>query len=200
MTRPTPDAKSVFGRASEMPSPAARAAFLDDACAGHPAVRAEVETLLKALGRRRPVHALPGRPRRRDGALRRAGRRGGGDGRRPVHAPGADRRGRDGPGVRCRADAPGPPQGGAEGDQAGDGHPPGGRPVRGGAAGARAHGPPEHRQGVRRGGDRRRPPVLRHGAGEGRPDHRVRRRAPSHPEGPPRAVRAGVPGGPARAP
>ena len=45
---------------------------------------------------------------------------------------------------------PGPPQGGAEGPQAGHGHPPGGRPLRGRAAGAGDHGPPEHRQGVRR--------------------------------------------------
>jgi serine/threonine protein kinase/WD40 repeat protein len=50
MTSPTPDAKSVFGRAAEIASPRERAAFLDAECAGHPGVRAEVETLLKALG------------------------------------------------------------------------------------------------------------------------------------------------------
>jgi serine/threonine protein kinase len=50
MTSPTPDAKSVFGRAAEIASPRERAAFLDEACAGRPAVRAEVEDLLKALG------------------------------------------------------------------------------------------------------------------------------------------------------
>src|SRR5262245_59475789 len=44
-----PDVKSVFGRAVEIASPAERAAFLDEACAGHPAVRAEVEGFLKAL-------------------------------------------------------------------------------------------------------------------------------------------------------
>lgn len=50
MSSPTPDAKSVFGRAAEIPSPTERAVFLDQACAGHPAVRAEVDALLKALG------------------------------------------------------------------------------------------------------------------------------------------------------
>ena len=47
------------------------------------------------------------------------------------------------------------------------------RPVRGRAPGAGADGPPQHRQGARRRGDRRRPPVLRDGAGQGR------RRSPS---------------------
>jgi serine/threonine protein kinase/WD40 repeat protein len=50
MTNPTPDVQSVFGRAAEIASSAERAAFLDRACAGRPAVRAEVESLLKALG------------------------------------------------------------------------------------------------------------------------------------------------------
>ncbi|MFO0807733.1 MAG: serine/threonine-protein kinase [Gemmataceae bacterium] len=50
MNSSLPDAKSIFGRAAEISTPGERAAFLDDACAGHPAVRAEVETLLKALG------------------------------------------------------------------------------------------------------------------------------------------------------
>ncbi|MFO0848263.1 MAG: tetratricopeptide repeat protein [Gemmataceae bacterium] len=62
MIRPTPDAQSVFGRAAEISSPAARAAFLDDACAGHPAVRAEVDTLLKALGNAGSFMAHPAAP------------------------------------------------------------------------------------------------------------------------------------------
>ena len=73
----------------------------------------------------------------------------------------------------------GPPQGRAEGHQAGHGHAAGGRPLRGRAAGAGDHGPPEHRQGVRR--RRRRDsgrPVLRDGAGQGRADHRVLRPEP----------------------
>src|SRR4051812_14766090 len=45
----TPDRKSVFGRALELPA-ADRAVYLDAACAGHPALRAEVEELLRAHG------------------------------------------------------------------------------------------------------------------------------------------------------
>jgi serine/threonine protein kinase len=48
MPDPTPDRKSVFGRALELPA-ADRAAYLDAACGGHPALRAEVEGLLHAL-------------------------------------------------------------------------------------------------------------------------------------------------------
>jgi serine/threonine protein kinase len=62
MTSPSPDAKSVFGRAAEIPSPAERAAFLDHACAGHPAVRAEVDTLLKAFGNAWAFMAEPAAP------------------------------------------------------------------------------------------------------------------------------------------
>ena len=42
--------KSVLGRAAEITTPADRAAFLEEACAGNPALRAEVEDLLSALG------------------------------------------------------------------------------------------------------------------------------------------------------
>src|SRR5438552_3634845 len=45
------DVKSVFGRALELPDPAARAAFLAEACGGNTALRAEVEGLLNALDR-----------------------------------------------------------------------------------------------------------------------------------------------------
>lgn len=45
-----PNAQSVFGRAAEIPDPAERDAYLDAACLGRPDVRAEVETLLRALG------------------------------------------------------------------------------------------------------------------------------------------------------
>ena len=112
--------------------------------------------------RRRPARRRPVADR---------GRRGPGTVGRPVQAAGADRRGRDGRRLPGRAGAAGPAAGGAEGDQAGDGHRPGGGPVRGRAAGAGADGPPEHRQGARRRGDPVGPAVLRHGAGQGRPDH-----------------------------
>ncbi len=49
MPDPTPDRKSVFGRAIELPA-AERPAYLDAACAGHPALRAKVEDLLRAHG------------------------------------------------------------------------------------------------------------------------------------------------------
>ena len=50
------------------------------------------------------------------------------------------------------------------------------RPVRGRAAGPGLDGPPEHRQGARCRHDRHRPALLRHGAGQGGPDHRLLRR------------------------
>jgi serine/threonine protein kinase len=49
MSQPIPDVKSIFGRAAEIAGPIERAVFLDQACAGHPAIRAEVENLLGAL-------------------------------------------------------------------------------------------------------------------------------------------------------
>src|SRR5262245_20222617 len=57
-----PDVKSLFGRALELEG-ADRAAFLDEACAGAPAVRAEVEDLLALHVRagafmRRPAAAV----------------------------------------------------------------------------------------------------------------------------------------------
>ena len=41
------DVKSIFGKAVDLPSPV-RAAYLDEACAGNPPLRAEVESLLQA--------------------------------------------------------------------------------------------------------------------------------------------------------
>src|SRR5262245_1844714 len=42
------DLKSIFGKALEIPSPAERWAYLDQACGGDPDLRAEVESLLQA--------------------------------------------------------------------------------------------------------------------------------------------------------
>jgi WD40 repeat protein/serine/threonine protein kinase len=42
------DVKSIFGRALEIPTPAERAAYLDQACSGDARLRAEVESLLQA--------------------------------------------------------------------------------------------------------------------------------------------------------
>ena len=49
MSATSPDVKSIFGRALEIESPAERSAFLDEACAAHPDLRAEVEDLLGAM-------------------------------------------------------------------------------------------------------------------------------------------------------
>jgi tetratricopeptide (TPR) repeat protein len=49
MTAPSDDVKSIFGKALELSSAADRAAYLDQACEGDPALRAEVEGLLRAL-------------------------------------------------------------------------------------------------------------------------------------------------------
>ena len=94
---------------------------------------------------------------------------------RPLQAAGADRRGRLRRRVHGRAAAAGPPQGGAEGRQAGDGQPPGVGAVRGRTASPGDHGPSEHRQGVRRRRHRLGPAVLRDGAGQRRADHGVLR-------------------------
>jgi serine/threonine protein kinase/tetratricopeptide (TPR) repeat protein len=48
MTAPA-DVKTIFGKALELPSAADRAAYLDQACGGDAALRAEVEGLLQAL-------------------------------------------------------------------------------------------------------------------------------------------------------
>ena len=76
---------------------------------------------------------------------------------------------------------------------------PGPGPVRGRAPGPGADGPPEHRPRPRR-RPARRPALLRHGAGQGRADHRVLRRPPAHAQGAAGTVRAGLPGDPARPP
>jgi hypothetical protein len=60
---------SVFGRAVEIAAPRDRAAFLDEACAGRPAVRAEVEELLNAHGDAGSFMAAPAAPAADTGSL-----------------------------------------------------------------------------------------------------------------------------------
>jgi serine/threonine protein kinase len=60
MTSP-PDVKSLFGQAAELPA-ADRPAFLDRACAGHPAIRSEVEALLGAFDRAGSFMGSPAAP------------------------------------------------------------------------------------------------------------------------------------------
>ena len=50
MSATSPDVKSIFGRALEIESPDERSAFLREACAAAPALRSEVEDLLRAIG------------------------------------------------------------------------------------------------------------------------------------------------------
>jgi hypothetical protein len=42
------DIKSIFGKALDLPAPAERAAYLNEACGNNPRLRAEVESLLQA--------------------------------------------------------------------------------------------------------------------------------------------------------
>ncbi|HLJ95398.1 MAG TPA: hypothetical protein VKU02_19635 [Gemmataceae bacterium] len=49
MNSATPDVKSLFGRALEIPSLAARAAYLDEACNGNASLRVELDGLLQAV-------------------------------------------------------------------------------------------------------------------------------------------------------
>src|SRR5579883_1098597 len=53
------DAKSIFGHALAIRSPADRAADLDETCRDRPALRAEVEDLLAALERASEFMRLP---------------------------------------------------------------------------------------------------------------------------------------------
>ena len=69
MSRAVPDVKSVFGKAVEIPAEADRAAFLDEACAGAPEVRAEVQGLLDALGRAGSFMRSPAAPPPEHGGL-----------------------------------------------------------------------------------------------------------------------------------
>ncbi|MGE5194035.1 MAG: hypothetical protein ACM3U2_16185, partial [Deltaproteobacteria bacterium] len=48
MNQSPPDIKTIFGKALEIDSDDARAAFLDAACAGNEPLRAEVVSLLEA--------------------------------------------------------------------------------------------------------------------------------------------------------
>ena len=62
MSNAISEVMSVFGRAVEIASPCDRAAFLDEACAGRAAVRAEVEELLNAHGSAGSFMGCPAAP------------------------------------------------------------------------------------------------------------------------------------------
>ena len=144
-----PSVETVFSEALEIASAAERAAYLDRACGGDAALRRQVEALLGAHDRAGGFLEAPDAAPTvaHDPSPPAEGAR---HGHRPLQAAGADRRGGHGRRLHGRADAPGPPQGGPEGHQAGHGHAAGDRPVRGRAPGPGADGPPQHRQGPRR--------------------------------------------------
>ena len=201
------DANSTKRRSSTWPVgsaiPEERDAYLDEACGGDAALLGRLERCCSVSSRRR-ASSSP-RPRRHGRRAARTPRRTRPLDRaprhrhRPVQAAGADRRGGHGRRLHGRADHARPPQGRAEDHQAGHGLAAGDRPVRGRAAGAGHDGPPQHRPRPRRRRHRVGPPLLRHGAGQGRPDHRLLRRRAPEPRRPARPVRAGLPGGAARA-
>src|SRR3954469_18576525 len=62
MTEPSLPQESLFLQALEMPSTAERAAFLERACGGDQALRAEVESLLRADARSGDLLDLPEQP------------------------------------------------------------------------------------------------------------------------------------------
>ena len=172
-------AEDLFLAALEKPSAGERAAYLDEMCgpdcrlagsgrgpAAFPRARGQLPAGLALRSRR---HAGRRRPARADRLPD-----------RPVQAAAADRRGRHGRRLHGRADRS---RSGARSRSRSSSrawtrrqvH----RPLRGRAAGPGADGPSQHRQGPRRRGDGVRPALLRHGAGQGRADHRVLRRATS---------------------
>ena len=114
--------QSIFLNAIGLPSPADRAAYLDEACRDDPGLRAELDALLagaRPTGRRHPRHTGPeaagdrSRRVRSDGGIPgiERGRRGGAG--RPVQAVGADRRRRHGHRLHGPADRAGQAPGGA---------------------------------------------------------------------------------------
>ena len=208
MTTWNPRANELFLKAMELRSFEERRALLDRDCGADEALRAEVEQLLEASDRAgsfldRPaveVGITTVAPRPGDETAAAVGLEAAGSVIGPVQAPAADRRGRHGHGLHGRADPARPAQGRAQGHQAGDGQPPGHRPLRGRAPGAGHDGPRQHRPCPRRRGHRIRPALLRHGAGPRRADHQVLRRQSPHAAAAAGAVRAGLPGDPARPP
>ena len=160
--------RDIFLEALQKASPAERAAYLEPTCAGDealaPSRRASAAEHEDSRASFWTLPALAGNIETID--------------QPPADAPGAvigpykllEQIGEGGMGMVFMAEqtAAGPPQGRAEGHQAGHGHAAGHRPLRGRAAGPGADGPPEHRQGLRRRHHRRRPAVLRHGAGQRR--------------------------------
>ncbi len=150
-------------------------------------------------GRGCDQHARPGPPAD-DGRLRRSDRPCRRHPRRQVQADRRDRRGRHGQRLHGPADRTREACGGGQGHQGRHGLQGGAGPVRGRTAGAGADGPPQHRPRAGRRRHRRRPAILRDGTGQGHAHHPVLRRPQAFAPTTAGAVRAGLPGHPARPP
>ena len=176
----------VFTGALREPDPAARSAFLDEACAGDPKRRRRVEVLLRAhelaggfLEEPAPAPEATGDdtegPSQADSLaatlapeptatiLEAAGTRIG-----PYKLLQKIGEGGMGSVFMAEQERPVRRKVALEVIKAGHGHRPGHRPLRGRAPGPGDDGPPQHRPGPRRRRHRHRPALLRHGAGQGR--------------------------------
>ena len=196
------DDQAIFEVARKIGSPEARQAYLAQICGEDLAAVERIEALSACARRKRelswnrPLRRAIGIHRRSTSHLSEKPRHAD----RPVQAAAADRRRRHGHGLHGRADPARPAQGRPQGHQAGHGQPAGHRPLRGRAAGPGDDGPCQHRPRPRRRDHGSRPAVLRHGAGPRRADHQVLRRQPPDAARAAGAVRAGLPGDPARPP
>ena len=162
--------------------------------------RSSVATARRALlGPRRAGSFLAQPVLQTADALPPADRRATGHGDRAVQAAATDRRRRHGRRLDGRADAAGPAQGRAQDHQAGHGH---AQVIARFEAERQALALMDHPNIAKvldARHDRHGPAVLRDGAGQGRADHRVLRRASADAARAAGAVRAGLPGGAARA-
>ena len=178
--------RDILLDALDRPDPADRAAYLDRACGGDAELRRRIEALLDAHEAATEASGDAADPGAPDSD---ATSDHGPAGARPRRAPGRSPKARGRSSARTSSSsrsaraawarsswpsrAAGAPEGRPEGHQGRHGHRAGHRPLRGRAPGPGADGPPEHRQGPRRRRHRHRPPLLRHGAGPRRADHRV---------------------------
>ena len=170
--------KEIFAEALTKGDAAVRAAYLNEACAGDAALLERIEALLAAHAAESNFIKLPGGDQADNSGFTISEGPGTKIGRYKL----LQEIGEGGMGVVYMAEQTEPVERkvAPEDHQAGHGHAPGDRALRSRAAGPGADGPSQHCQDARRGHDRKRPPLLRDGVGQGHPDHQVLRRASSH--------------------